>query len=112
MRLTIPLPPTFLDYPGEPPVRWSNWLAQLENFFVLTNLTLSADNKLTDEAKNAYLCVLLGSEGARVLMVRPVAATASTATFNRFVEEVQTLFARPVNPVSAQYEFRSRRQGH
>jgi len=111
MRLTIPLPTTFCDHPGEPKVRWSNWLAQLDNFFTLTDLTLSAGDKLTDRAKNAYLSSLLGNEGSRILMAHPVAATASTATFAQFSTDVQALFERPTNPVRAEYEFRSRRQG-
>ena len=110
MRLTIPLPPTFFDYPGEPKVRWANWLAQLDNFFTLTNLTLPDTNQLSDRAKNAYLSSLLGNEGSRILMAHPVAATASTAPFDDFSREVESLFERPVNPVRAEYEFRNRRQ--
>lgn len=111
LKLTIPLPPTFMDYPGDPKVRWNNWLAQLKNFFTLTDLTLPASQKLTDEAKNAYLSALLGTEGVRILMAHPVAATADTATFTDFSAAVSCLFERPVNPVRAEYEFRSRRQG-
>ena len=110
-RLQVPLPPVFMEHPGEPRVRWSTWSAQLDNFFALTNLTLSADQQLTNQTKNAYLATLLGSEGGRILMAHPVAATASTATFATFREAVRRLFERPVNPVRADFDFRSRRQG-
>ena len=111
LRIQVPLPPTFLDLPGDPRVRWSNWIAQLENFFTLTNLTLPKDNTLSDRAKNAYVATLLGSEGSRILMANPAAATAETATYAQFKESVMALFERPVNPVRAEYEFRCRRQG-
>ena len=110
-RLQVPLPPVFTEHPGEPRVRWSTWSAQLDNFFALTNLTLSADQQLTNQTKNAYLATLLGSEGGRILMAHPVAATASMATFAIFREAVRRLFERPVNPVRADFDFRSRRQG-
>ena len=110
-KLQIPLPPRFFDHPGDPRIRWTNWKAQLDNFFCLTDLTLPADNKLNDQAKNAYLSSLLGSEGSRILMAHPVAATASTATYNDFSKKVSALFERPVNPVRAEFEFRSRKQG-
>ena len=109
-RLTIPLPPTFLDYPGESKMRWSNWLAQLDNFFYLTDLTNSDDKKLTNRAKNAYVSSLLGAEGSRILMTHPVASKATTTTYEEFCKEVKTLFERPTNPVRAEFEFRSRRQ--
>ena len=66
-RLQVPLPPIFLEHPGEPRVRWANWSAQLNNFFTLTNLTLPPSNQLNDRAKNAYLTTLLGSEGMHIL---------------------------------------------
>ena len=108
-RLTVPLPPTFLDTPGEPRIRWSNWVCQLENFFTLTNLTLV--NELTDRAKNAYLSTLLGCEGSRILMAHPAGGTAATATYTEFKASVQALFERPVDPVRAEFEFRCRKQG-
>ena len=110
-RLQVPLPPVFLDHPGEPRTRWTNWSAQLDNFFTLTNLTLATDNQLTDRAKNAYLTTLLGSEGLRILMAHPVAATATTADYNTFLNDVRQLFERPINPVRAEFDFRSRQQG-
>ena len=110
-RLQIPLPPTFLDHPGDPRVRWKNWKAQLDNFFTLTDLTLAADNKLSNKAKNAYLATLLGSEGSRILMANSVAPAASTDTYDDFAEKVKALFERPANPVRAEFEFRSRKQG-
>ena len=110
-RLQIPMPPTFMDYPGEPKVRWGNWLAQLRNFFTLTDITLGEDHKLADATKNAYLSTLLGTEGLRILMANPVGATAATATHAQFCRDVQSLFERPVNPVRAEYDFRSRCQG-
>ena len=81
----------------------------LENFFTLTNLTLT--NELTDHAKNAYLSTLLSCEGSRILMAHPVGGTAATATYNDFKASVQALFERPVDPVRAEFEFRSRKQG-
>ena len=110
-RLQVPLPPVFLEYPGDPRVRWSNWSAQLDNFFSLTNLTLAADQQLSDRAKNAYLASLLGSEGNRILMAHPAAATAGTATYATFKAAVQRLFERSVNLVCADFDFRSRCQG-
>ena len=110
LKLTIPLPPHFLEYPGEPKVRWSNWISQLENFFTLTNLTLPKESQLSDHAKNAYLASLLGTEGARILMAHPMAKTAEKQTFKDFSDKVATLFERPVNAVRAEFEFRSRRQ--
>ena len=101
LHIQVPLPPTFMDLPGDPRVRWSNWIAQLENFFTLTNLTLPEDNALSDRAKNAYVATLLGSEGSRILMANPAAATAETATYAQFKESVMALFERPVNPVRA-----------
>ena len=109
LRLQVPLPPIFLDLPGDPRVRWSNWIAQLENFFTLRNLTLPENNALSDRAKNVYVATLLGSEGSRILMANPAAATAKTATYAQFKESV--LFERPVNPVRAECEFRCRKQG-
>ena len=95
MKLTIPLPAHFMKYPGDTKVRWSNWLAQLRNFFTLTDLTLPSSSKLTDQAKNAYLSALLGTEGARILMANPIAASADTATFAQFSADVSTFFRMP-----------------
>lgn len=81
LKLTIPLPSHFLEFPCDPKMRWLNWIMQLENFFTLTDLTLPKENKLTDRAKNAYLASLLGTEGARILMAHPVAATAESAIY-------------------------------
>ena len=86
LRLQVPLLSTFLDLPGEPRVRWSSWIAQLENFFALTNLTLPENNALSDRAKNAYLATLLGSEGSCILMANPAAATAEDAAYTQFKE--------------------------
>ena len=110
-RLQVPLPPTFLEHPGEPCIRWSTWSTQLDNFFALTNLTLSAEQQLTNQTKNTYLAMLLGSEGGRILMAHPVVATASMAMFATFWEAVRRLFECPINPVCADFDFRSRRQG-
>ncbi len=44
-------------------------------------------------------------------MANLVGATAATATHTEFCRDVQALFERPVNPVRAEYDFRSRRQG-
>ncbi len=111
LKLTIPLPPHFLEFPGDPKMRWSNWINQLKNFFTLTDLTLPKESKLTNRAKNAYLASLLGTEGARILMAHPVATTAESATFDKFSAGVGNLFQRPVNLVRAEFDFRNRRQG-
>ena len=110
-KLQIQLPPRFLDHPGDPRIRWQHWKAQLDNFFLLTSFTLHDDVTLSDEAKNAYLSSLLGCEGSRILMAHPVATRASTTTYEDFATEVGQLFERPINPVRAEYEFRSRKQG-
>ena len=110
-KLQIPLPPRFLDHPGNPRIRWQHWKAQLDNFFLLTSFTLHDDVTLSDEVKNAYLSSLLGCEGSRILMAHPVATRASTTTYEDFAAEVGQLFERPINPIRAEYEFRSRKQG-
>ena len=110
-RLQVLLPPVFLECPGNLRIQWSNWSAQLHNFFSLTNLTLAADQQLSDRAKNVYVASLLGSEGSRILMAHPVTATVGTATYATFKAAVQRLFERPVNPVRPDFDFRSRRQG-
>ena len=110
-KLQIPLPPRFLEHPGDPRVRWSHWMAQLNNFFTLTNLTLPTDSSLSDEAKNAYLATLLGCEGSRIFMAHPIATQASTLDYDTFAKEVGGLFERPNNTVRADYDFRSRKQG-
>ena len=110
LKLQIPLPPRFFDHPGDPRVRWTNWKAQLDNFFMLTNMTLPKGEELPDHAKNSYLSALLGSEGCRILMAHPVATKAPTMTYADFTTEVQKLFERPPNPVRAEYDFRNRKQ--
>ena len=102
LRIQVPLPPTFLDIPGDPRVRWSNWMPSWKNFFTLTNLTLLEDNALGYRAKNAYVAILLGSKGSHILMANPAATTTKTATYAQFKESVMTaLFEQPVNPVHA-----------
>ena len=88
-------------------------MATLEvgHFFVLTNLTLSDGNALTDAAKNAYLASLLGTEGSRILLAHPVATQAATLSYDAFSQAVGQLFERSTNPVRAEFEFRSRKQG-
>ena len=44
-------------------------------------------------------------------MAHLVEGTAATATYNDFKASVQALFERPVDPVGAEFEFRSRKQG-
>ena len=108
VKLQFPLLPRFFENPGDSRTRWLHWKAQLDNFFVLTNLTLPGDNALTDAAKNASL---LDSEGSRILMAHPVATQASAMTYDAFSQAVGLLFERPTNPVRAEFEFRSRKQG-
>ena len=46
----------------------------------------------------------------RILMAHPVAATATTADYATFKDEVRQLFEHPINLVRADFEFRSRKQ--
>ena len=103
--------PFFLITQSNHALDWANWSAQLNNFFTLTNFTLAAVNQLTDRAKNAYLTTLLGGEGLRILMAHSLAATATTADYNTFPNEVRQVFKHLINPVRAEFEFQSRRQG-
>ena len=77
-RLQVSLPPTWLDIPGDPRVQWSNWVCRLElDFF-------TSISGLTDRAKSAHLCTLLGWESSHILMAHPaeeIAATATCVTF-------------------------------
>ncbi len=97
LKLNIPLPSRFFKHPGDPRIRWQHWKAQLDIFFVLTNLTLAT--KLSDIAKNAYLSSLLGCEGSRVLMAHPGATEAATKAYDIFSKDVGKLFERPTNSV-------------
>ena len=45
--LRIPLPPSFLDMPGDSTIKWSQWISQLEAFFFLTDSNLAEDKRLT-----------------------------------------------------------------
>ena len=44
-------------------------------------------------------------------MAHPIATQASTLDYDTFAKEVGGLFERPNNPVRAEYDFRSRKQG-
>ena len=110
-KLQIPLPPCFLEHPGNPHIWWSHWMAQLNNFFTLTNLTLPTNLAFSNEAKNAYLATLLGCKGSHIFMAHPITTQASMLDYDTFVMEVGGLFERPNNPVHAKYNFCSHKQG-
>ena len=110
-HLQILMLPTYMNFPSEPKVWWANWIAQLHNFFTLTDITLGAEHKLADATKNAYSSTLIGTKGLCILMANPVGTTTATATYTEFCRDVQVLFECPVNPVRAEYDFHSRHQG-
>ena len=70
--LRFPLPPSFLEMPGDPPIKWSQWMSQLEAFFFLTDSNLAEDKRLTQRQKVAYVYSLLGAEGVRIVATHPV----------------------------------------
>src|SRR5438105_4110266 len=60
-RRAAPLTPCFLEAPGQPPIKWDDWLALLEDHFVTFGLE-SASDKL----RLAILRRSLGAEAYRI----------------------------------------------
>jgi hypothetical protein len=110
--LRFPMPPTFLDVPGEPTIKFSQWVSQLENFFYLTNCSLAANKQLSDKQKVAYVPLLLGAEGIRIVAAHSVSNRWKNIRNADFKAELKTLFERSKNPVRAQFDFRQRQQGN
>ncbi len=110
-HLRVPLPPSFLELPGEPTIKWTQWISQLEAFFFLTNSSLAEDKQLTARQRVAYVRSLLGAEGIRIVAAHPVSARWDTIDYAEFKAELKTLFERPTNPVRAEFDFRQRMQG-
>ena len=108
--LRVPLPPTFLEMPGNPPIKWSQWISQLEAFFYLTDCNLPDEKHLTERQKVAYIRSLLGAEGVRIVAAHPVSSRWETIKYDDFKKELKALFESTTNPVRAEFELRERRQ--
>jgi hypothetical protein len=111
MSLRLPLPPTFLEVPGEPSIKWSQWISQVETFFFLTDCNLPDDKQLTRQQKVAYVRSLLGAEGVRIAAAHPVSSKWDDIPYDEFKKELKALFEHPTNPVRAEFEMRKRVQG-
>ena len=79
--------------------------------FYIDQFGASTERPAQRPSKKCLFDHLTRSEGVRILMEHPVAATAATADHETFIKKVRQLFERPVNPVHTDFEFRSRRQG-
>ncbi len=71
-KFQVPTVKDFWQHSGEkPPLKWDSWKLQLDTFFVLTDVGLAVDAKLTDTQKNMLLHNLLGAEGTRQFEAHP-----------------------------------------
>ena len=109
--LRVLLPPSFLDMPGEPTIKWPQGISQLVAFFFLTDSNLAEDKRLTQCQKVTYVRSLLGDEGMRIGAAHPISNKWDIITYDEFKKELKSFLERPKNPVRAEFDLRQKMQG-
>lgn len=103
---SLPLPPAFLQTPGEPTMPWKSWVRAFENYLIASG---ARAEDFPEERRIALLLHCLGVEGQRVYYsIRPNDDAANTLDDALSVLAAQ--FSPPENKVAARYKFRQRAQ--
>ena len=63
----ISMPPLapYLEHPGDPPSPWAHWYETFEDFWAMA--TVGRATQYTDQDRNRYLVMMLGTEGRRLV---------------------------------------------
>jgi hypothetical protein len=91
-----PMKPSFLELPGEPPVKWTVWVAMFRDHLLAYDL-----DQVPEARKLAILRTSLGAEGYRICLdLCPEEDVAYdevlTRLGNRFSPKVSRIYARSV----------------
>jgi hypothetical protein len=102
MEINIPPPAAFLQYPGVPTIRWTQWIRSFHVY-----LLASGGTKFPSARKAAILLSCVGEEARRVFYAIPDADDSK-------IEEVETVFSRHyehrISPTAARHRLRQRVQ--
>ncbi|XP_034056171.1 uncharacterized protein LOC117535746 [Gymnodraco acuticeps] len=102
---STPLPPTFLQCPGEPTMPFGTWLKMFENYLLVIDVEGA---KWPDTRIRATLLHSVGTEAQRIFYT----LTETGTTYNHAVTALRAHFVPKVNVIAERHKFRQRAQRH
>ncbi|XP_034065890.1 uncharacterized protein LOC117542374 [Gymnodraco acuticeps] len=102
---STPLPPTFLQCPGEPTMPFGTWLKMFENDLLVIDVEGA---KWPDTRVRATLLHSVGTEAQRIFYT----LTETGTTYNHAVTALWAHFVPKVNVIAERHKFRQRAQRH